>query len=245
MTDPKPFVSTTLSSAGEDAPVSSAVLSALQCVEGFDDDDEEKLNTTPKGRAPFATEEDTEAGSRMAMEVASASRSTNNARKEIFELNAALAFSVIHTRGRNLSQDPLAVQDSSSHPVLPQGGQFSDPGALRVEGLGVSTESDEMYALRTALALSQLEPVPSHHGDEGGSISAEATLVVTEDVEAPLATEDSRNITELAVLPYPDPLPVRRWHQSGCTLCLIVLTIALGPTMVLVLAVAVCCCICV
>jgi hypothetical protein len=66
MTDPKPFVSTDLSSAEEH--------DAGSCVEGSDDD--EKVNTAPKVRAPFVAEasEDLESGS-------AASKSPIKARK--------------------------------------------------------------------------------------------------------------------------------------------------------------------
>jgi hypothetical protein len=68
MTDPKPSVSSTAHSAPADEydAVSSAVLSALRCVEGYDDDDDdEKVKAAPKGRAP---NEDIQSGSRLPKE---------------------------------------------------------------------------------------------------------------------------------------------------------------------------------
>jgi hypothetical protein len=88
--DPKPFISETVSatrsSRDEHDAVSSAVLSALKCVDGFDDDDDEKAKATSKvkGAAPFVVseaKEDIETGVRSSKEVSSGSPNTK-ARKQ-------------------------------------------------------------------------------------------------------------------------------------------------------------------
>jgi hypothetical protein len=92
MTDPKPCVSQTVSSADEDEVtslrppsrvstagepknISSAVWSALKCVDGFDDDDDEKAKATSEvKRVPFVVseaKEDIETGSRSSKEATS------------------------------------------------------------------------------------------------------------------------------------------------------------------------------
>jgi hypothetical protein len=71
----KPFESAALSSAEEPNAVSSAVLSALKYVDGYDNDDDQKAKATSKAkRAPFVVseaKEDIETGSRSSKEATS------------------------------------------------------------------------------------------------------------------------------------------------------------------------------
>jgi hypothetical protein len=71
----KPFESAALSSAEETNAVCSAVLSALKCVDGYDDDDDQKAKATSKvKRAPFVVskaKEVIETGSRSSKEATS------------------------------------------------------------------------------------------------------------------------------------------------------------------------------
>jgi hypothetical protein len=235
MTDPKPSVSSTALSAPADEhdEVSSAVLSALECVEGFDGfGDDEKVNTAPKVRAPFGAEanQDTETSSRMSIETASGSPSTK-ARKATNVDEFRRKF------GGNERSSAGAMEAATAPPGLYdlQGAERPSAGAMKA-----ATALPGLYDL-------QGEPVPTHRGDEGGYTTVEADPVIQE-AEATLVTDDPNTITELAVFPMtedthittetalvPGPLPVRKWWTSrkwqwggGLILCLIVVGIAIG-----------------
>jgi hypothetical protein len=116
-------------------------------------------------------------------------------------------------------------------PVAHTDGRFLSPGAVHVEGLGLTTETDDTFELNTAPPPPQQPPVPA--------------FPVTEDLaEAFPVTEDPPIITAVAdVVPDPPPiaqlpdpphtvvlpdlLPMRKWwHWSkfqcgGLILCLI------------------------
>jgi hypothetical protein len=194
-------------------PFLSAVLSALKCVDGYDDDDDAK--------------EDIEAGSHMSQEAAS--RPPISKARKVTDVNefrrkfdsderpcagaivaASASTSAIDTRrhelsrGKQPSDTPLGILGSSLHTVLPQGGQVSTPGAVPVEGLGLITESEEIFDLNTTASVamesimqtfftisssvtrsmaanqpSQQAPVRAHHGDAGGFLTQ--AFLVTED----------------------------------------------------------------
>jgi hypothetical protein len=261
-----PFESTSLSSADEPKAVSSAFLSALKCVDGYDDDDDENPEATSKlERAPFVVyegKEDIETGSRSSKQATSESPNTkarkatnvhkfrrkfdrdqqpsasamiaataplalqalvpaNHGDKDGDEQSSAgaiLAASAAEARSRQLIRDEHTfiahtdAQDASVPPILTQGGRFMRPGAVFVEGLGLITESDDIFELNTTTLPSQRAPVRDHHGDPGGLL-----------VQATLVTEDPPMITAVADA-VPDPPPTRFWRGSkfqSLILCLI------------------------
>jgi hypothetical protein len=237
MTDPKPIVSTTLSSADEH-DAESAALIALKCVEGSDDDDE-KINTAPKvKRAPFVAKanEDLESGSCFSKEVASKYPSTARKttcvdsflhefdRDELPPADAMVAASAStsasDTRRHKLSKDeqrsgaPPGVLSMSSHPVLSQGGQLSNPEALPIDGLGIITE--EISQLNTTIPPSQRSPVPAQNGDTAGFLA-----------ESFLVTENPLMITAVADV-VPDPPPTKFWRGSRFQCLILFLILVVG-----------------
>jgi hypothetical protein len=192
-------------------------------------------------RRKFDRDERPSAGDAMVAGSASASASAStatsearivtsvDARRSKFDRDeqptVSASLSAIDTRRRNLNRDEqpsgatYVVLSSSLPAVLPQGGQFSSPGAVTVEGLGLITESDGTREFNTASPPSQRPPAQAHLGDTRGFLA-----------EAVLVTEDPP-IIAIAV---PDPLPPPFWRESkfqwggGLILCLVVVGVAVG-----------------
>jgi hypothetical protein len=117
---------------------------------------------------------------------------------------AILAASAVDTRSRQLRRDEHTsvahtdALDASVPPILTQGVRYIRPGAVHVEGLGLITESDEIFELSTTSLSSQRAQVRDHHSDSG-ELLVQATLVM----------EDPPMITAVAdVVPDPPPTSV-------------------------------------
>jgi hypothetical protein len=243
MADPKPSVSSTALStpADEYDAVSSAVLSALRCVESYDGD--EKVNTAPEMRAPIIAEanEGLQSGSRLPKEASlgSSSEARQASNVDLFRREFDRDERTSASEMEAATAPPALCEPQAPVPAYrgDEGGFTSVEETLVTEDLHVERPSASEIAVATApptLYDLQGVPVPTHRDDEGGFTTMEAALVIKE-AEATLVTDDPYTITELAVALVPEPLSMRKcWPSSkfqwvgGLILCLIVVGIAIG-----------------
>jgi hypothetical protein len=256
MADPKPSVSSTALStpADEYDAVSSAVLSALRCVESYDGD--EKVNTAPEMRAPIIAEanEGLQSGSRLPKEASlgSSSEARQASNVDLFRREFDRDERTSASEMEAATAPPALCEPQAPVPAYrgDEGGFTSVEETLVTEDLHVERPSASEIAVATApptLYDLQGVPVPTHRDDEGGFTTMEAALVIKE-AEATLVTEDPNTVTESPVIavtedPHitteralvPEPLPMRKcWPSSkfqwvgGLILCLIVVGIAIG-----------------